>query len=125
MADTAAFYLFVLVGPLLLKAVGFALRCQWWKHRVQLITCVLCAGAPMLLALLLVPLPPMSAIVVSMGIALAVLVSFTEVPVVPEGLLLLVGTEMIARLAMARLSRSDEPSALQFPLLFCTIVHTW
>jgi hypothetical protein len=58
----------------------------------------------MLLSILPIPLPQTIAVLVSFGIALAVLVSFTEVPTVPEGILLLVGVEIVSRLAMARLS---------------------
>lgn len=123
MADTAASSPFFLVGLLLLKTVGFALRFRWWKHRVQLITCVFRAGAPMLLALLLVPLPPTGAIVASLGLALAILARLTEVPLSRRDTSVCWHGDHV-RLAIARLSCSDEPSALQFPLLFCTIVHT-
>lgn len=104
MTDTAASSLFFLAGPLLLKTVAFVLIFKWRKHRVRLITSVILAGAPMLLSMIPIPLPQMIAVLVSFGIALAVLAKYTEVLLVPEGILTLVGVEIVSRLVMAGVS---------------------
>ncbi|HXG37689.1 MAG TPA: hypothetical protein VNL36_02845 [Bacteroidota bacterium] len=101
MTDQAVSYLFFLVGPLLVKTVAFVLIFQWRKHRVPLITSVILAGAPMLLSIIPIPLPQTVAVLVSFGIALAVLAKYTEVPLVPEGILILVSVEIVSRLVMA------------------------
>lgn len=70
------------------------------QQRVSLLTCIILAGAPMLGAVIPIPLPAALMVFIGIGIALYVLAQYTEVPLFPEGVVIVVAVESISQLTM-------------------------
>jgi hypothetical protein len=86
--------------PLALKASAFKLIFHWWKHHVRGLTCIILAGALMIASIVPIPLPGVVGFVVGIGIALVILGYYTEVPLIPEGLTMIVAVEVGTQLLL-------------------------
>ncbi len=100
MSDPVVSYLVIAVGPLVLKTAMFVVVFRRRRHRVSLPTCMILAGAPMLVALIPLPLPAALMVFVGIGIALYVLAQYTQVPPFPEGVAIVAGVEIVSRLVV-------------------------
>ncbi len=92
-----------LIVPLLLKTVLFVVVFRWRKQKVSLLTSFLLAGAPLILSVIPLPLPGAITVVAGIGVALYILSQYTEVKLVPEGVVTVIGVEIISRVTMALL----------------------
>ena len=90
-----------LLVPLVLKTALFVAVFRWRKQKVTLLTSFLLAGAPILLSLIPLPLPRAIAIVAGIGVAIYLLSQYTEVKLVPEGIVTIIGVEAVSRATMA------------------------
>ena len=90
-----------LLVPLLLKTALFIAVFRWRKQKVTLLTSFLLAGAPILLSMIPIPLPGVITAVAGIGLALYLLSEYTEVKLVPEGVVTIIGVEAVSRVTMA------------------------
>ena len=90
-----------LIVPLALKTVLFIFIFRWRKQRVSFLTSFLLGGAPLILTVVPLPLPPALAAVAAVGVALYLLSQYTEVKLVPDGIVIIVVVEAVSRLVLS------------------------
>ena len=67
---------------------------KWKHHRATLLTCFLLAGAP-LIPMGLIGLPTVIGWLAGIGIAVYILSQYTEVEILPTGVLIIVSVEIV------------------------------
>lgn len=101
--DGFVIVLIPLLVPLILKTVLFISVFRWRKQKVSPLTSFLLAGAPLILSVIPLPLPGAITVVAGIGVALYILSQYTEVKLVPEGVITIIGVEGISSVTMALL----------------------
>jgi len=98
--DAVVNYLLGALVPLILRITLFVLVFRFRRHRVPFLTSFLLAASPMLLSLIPIPLPEILLVIGGMGITLFFLNKYTEIDLLPEGSLIVVGIEIVGRVIM-------------------------
>lgn len=98
--SSAVHYLVAMLVPLAVKTVLYVAVFRWRKHKVAPITCIILAGSPLLLAIIPFPLPAFVVGVAAVGIALYILSRYTKVPLMPEGVAIVCGVELVSWVVM-------------------------
>jgi hypothetical protein len=91
--DPLLHYLLSTLLPLVIKTGLYFGIIRWQKHRASLLTCVI-LGFALILPSALVPLPDIIAFAAGIGLALYILSQYADVPILPEGLIIVFGIEI-------------------------------
>jgi len=94
-------YLLGALVPLILRITLYVLVFRFRKHRIPFLTSFLLAASPMLLSLIPISLPEILLVIGGIGIALFFLNQYTEIDLLPEGALIVLGVEIAGRVLMA------------------------
>ncbi len=84
----------------LLKSVVYIVVFRVRTIHITYLSCLIIAGAPLLLGLIPLPLPSVLAVVVGIGLAIYLTMQYTGVPLIPDGLLIPLGVEMLFRIGI-------------------------
>lgn len=91
-----------LVVPIvwLLKSVAYWVIFRFRMIRATALDCLIIAGSPLLLSIILLPLPPFISFPASIGLAVYLTMHYTSVPLIPDGLFVPLGVEVTFRGAL-------------------------
>lgn len=81
----------------LLKSVAYVAAFRMRKIESTYVTCLIIAGAPLLLSLIPVPLPGILGMIAGIGLAVYLTMHYTGVSLIPDGLFIPLGVEAIFR----------------------------
>ncbi len=84
----------------LLKSVAYVVLFRMRTIQVTYLSCLIIAGAPLLLGLVLIPLPGVFAFVVGIGLAVYLTMQYTGVSLIPDGLFIPLGVEVLFRIGI-------------------------
>jgi hypothetical protein len=104
--DAALSSLLPVVTTLSIKTILYIIVFKKRHHTFTLLTCITLGGA-LLIPSGIVGVPPLLAFAAGFGIAVVIMSKYTDVPIVPEGLLIIFGIEIgyafLERLVLAPL----------------------
>jgi hypothetical protein len=92
--SAAVHYLIFAGTPLVLKTGMYYGIFRRREVRATLLNCIVIAGAPILLAVVPIPLPPFLAFIAGIGVAIYLCSHYTEAPLYPEGIFIPVVVEL-------------------------------
>ena len=81
----------------LLTSLAYILVFRMRKVQATSLTCLIVAGAPLLLALVPLPLPWILGDIAGIGLAIYLTMHYTGVPLIPDGLFIPLGIEIFFR----------------------------
>lgn len=86
-------YLLSTLVPLAVKAVLYFFILKWRQHKARVVTCII-LGFAVILPSAIAPLPEAIAFAVGVGLALYILSQYTDVPLLPEGVIIIFSIEI-------------------------------
>ena len=84
----------------LVKSVVYVGAFRVRKIESTYLTCLIIAGAPLLLSLIPLPLPGVLGLIAGIGLAVYLTMHYTGVSLIPDGLFIPLGVEAVFRVSM-------------------------
>jgi hypothetical protein len=90
-----SFSIFLVPAVWLLKSVAYVIAFRIRKIDYTYLGCLVIAGASLLVGLIPIPLPGIVGMIAGMGLAVFLTMHYTGVPLIPDGLFIPLGVEVV------------------------------
>jgi hypothetical protein len=84
----------------LLKSLAYVVVFRLRKIQVTYLSCLIIAGAPLLLGLIPIPLPGLFSVVAGMALAVYLTMHYARVSLFPDGLFIPLGVELLFKIGI-------------------------
>jgi hypothetical protein len=96
-----SFSIFLVPAVWLLKSFAYVGAFRIRKIEYTYLNCLIIAGAPLLLGLIPIPLPSILGAIAGIGLAVYLTMHYTGVSLIPDGLFIPLGVEVIIRIGIS------------------------